>query len=257
MARAALALPFSGLHGSLGNASIVQRPDGPVVRARNYRPRPLSEGQAASAGRMRLVGEAWRLLDDATYESWRAFARRSAWRNAATGAVVVPQPYRLFSGLAAKALQVEPGRSLAGFAPPERAFLGDGVAVTLEPPSLAGERGGLGGESASIPGDSDSPSPAPSSPGTSHPRKEGVLTLAADRANAPGVVTEIVAQPLVNARRAVYEDKYAAKAFVAFEGAETVEVPLTRGCWALGYRFVLAATGQETAIVALGIATVG
>ena len=235
MAKAALALPFSGISGPLGGTSIVQRPDGPVVRARVYRPRKPTPPQAAAGARLGVVGEAWRSLDDATFEAWRAFARASAWRNPATGAVVVPQPYRLFVAHATKARQVDPALDLGGFMPPAQPFLGDSVRVVAQ---------------------ASPPTKAPFA-GTEARATSGVVTLVASGANAPGVVTEVLAQSLVNARRAIYLDKYASQGFTAFAGADEVEIPLGRGAWALAYRFVERATGQATELVALGVATVG
>ena len=66
-----------------------------------------------------------------------------------------------------------------------------------------------------------------------------------------------MAQPLVNARRRVYTDKYASQGFTAFAGADELEVPLARGAWAIAYRFVLAGSGQTTGLVELGVVRVG
>ena len=246
MAKAALALPFSGIYGSLGNTSIVQRPDGPVVRARVYKPRKPTPAQAAAGVRLTLIGEAWHALDLAVFYQWHAFARASRRRNPATGASVVPQTYGLFVKHASKVMQIDPRFDFTGFAPPALPFTGDAVRVEFLPAS--------GPLPLTLPG---ATLPLRDASSQEELLGEGVLTLLASRANAPGVVTEILAQPLVNARRAVYKDKYVSQGFVVFAGADEVEIPLGRGAWALAYRFVERATGQATELVALGVATVG
>lgn len=218
MARAALSLPFSGLSGALGDTVIAQFPDGPRVRARIPVRKGRTPAQDVARRRIGWVSRAWAALDDEAFTAWRNYAWSRVWRNPATGAIVTPKPYCLFVGLASKARQVNPSIDLHAFMPPARPFLGDGVTVV-----------------ASLPED-------PSEPG---------VIVSTDRANVPGVVTELLAQPLVNTRRATYRDKYVSQAFVAFDG-EPVELALPAGAWALAYRFVRPDTGQETELVELG-----
>ena len=234
MAKAALALPFSGIHGSLGNTVIVQRPDGPVVRARNYKPRKLTPGQKAAADRMEGIAYAWKKLDRMTFLRWHAYAQARAWRNPASGAIVTPRAYGLFLGLASRVRQIDPFFDLAAFAPPEAPFAGDAVRIALVPaaPPFLGHYA----EAVAVPG--------------------GVVGFASSGANAPGVVTEILAQPMPRSWCKVYEKKYAAKAFVAFAGPETFELTLPRGAWAVAVRFVDARSGLDGPIIPLGIVEV-
>ena len=231
MAKTALALPFSGIHGTLGNTVIVQLPDGPVVRARSYKPRKLSPGQAAAATRMSEIAPAWKALDHETFLGWQRYAKRRAWRNPASGAIVTPRAYGLFLGLASRVRQIDPLFDLAGFNPPLSPFTGDAVRVAVAPavPPVTS----LHALPVVVPG--------------------GVVGFAASGANAPGVVTEILAQPMPNSRCRVYEKKYGAKAFVAFGGAETFSLTLDVGTWALAVRFVEAGTGLDGPIIPLGI----
>lgn len=233
MARAALSPAFTGLSGSIGDLTIVQRPGGPIARAKVYRRTVRTPGQVASARRLTFVSQAWHALDDAAFEAWGEYARTQSWRNPGTGAIVTPRAYNLFAGLATKARQVNPSLPLAGFLPPARPFLGDGVTVVAQ---------------ASRPAN---PEPAGAEAGAT----SGGLRFSADRANAPGVVTELLIQPLENARRKAYRDKYASRGFVAFDGAP-VEVAVAPGAYACAYRFVRPETGQETALVELGVAVV-
>ena len=234
MARAALSLPFSGLSGSLGDNVIVQLPDGPQVRRRTPVRRGRTPAQDAARLRIAPVSRAWEGLDERAFQAWRRYALRSAWRNPATGAIVTPKAYALFVGLACRARQVDPGVELAAFMPPERPFAGDSVRVVAQ---------------------ASPPAKAPFA-GTEARATWGVVTLVSSGANAPGVVTEVLAQPLVNARRAVYRDKYVAKLFTAFAGADEVAVPLAPGAWALAYRFVERATGQDGPLVEMGVVVV-
>ena len=224
-----------GLRGVLGDLVFSQLPDGPVVRRRSMVRVPPTPAKAAQQARMALVSRAWARLPPSTFREWQAYAASQAWRNPATGAVVVPRAYNLYAGLASRARQVDPTLDPTTFAPPERAFTGDSVIVgvggggTLSAPTL----------------------PSPTGVG------EAFVRFSADRANAPGVVTELLAQPLANAYRRSYKDRYASAGFHAFPAAGTFEVSVRAGAVALAYRFVLAATGQETALVELGTFVVG
>ena len=246
---------------------------------------------AQDLARRRIEGPsaAWATIDERAFQAWGRYARERTWRNPATGAMVVPKAYTLFVGLATKARQIDPGLELSGFMPPARSFLGDGVRVAFSPlpsggegPGVRGPEGRDEGENVApigtdphplpsagplpLPPEEERPSTSDDSPLRSSSRRtlplqeeplgEGVVTLVASGANAPGVVTEILAQGLVNARRAVYKDKYVSQGFTAFAGADEVEVPLEVGAWAISYRFVERATGQMTGLVELGVVTV-
>ena len=89
--------------------------------------------------------------------------------------------------------------------------------------------------------------------------EEGVQTVGfvSSGANAAGVVTELLVQPLASRHRRTYLERYRHAAYVRFEGAETVAVPAPEGWTALAYRFVNAETGQVTAIAELGALRAG
>lgn len=197
-------------------------------------------------GRMTLVSRAWAMLPPEVVERWRRYAEGRAVRNPATGAIVVPRAYNEFCRLAGKARQVDAGFDLSAFGPPERAFTGDGVVVEVTGNALPLPT--LPGRSASLPGDL---------PLQDKPLGEGVLRFSADRANAPGVVTELLVQPLVNAYRRSYSDRYASAGFHAFAGPGEVAVPVKAGAVACAYQFVVPATGQEGALVELGTVVAG
>ena len=76
--------------------------------------------------------------------------------------------------------------------------------------------------------------------------------------NAMGVVTELLAQKLKTLQRTPVLKEYRSQRFVAFApGGLEAEVAVGTGVWACAVRFVRQATGQETAVVPLGIVEIG
>lgn len=150
--------------------------------------------------------------------AWRAMtpAQAQLWRNYALE-LGEPNAQNVFNRLGTKVLQVSPGGSLP-LAPPTSPFPGDAVRVQV----------------------------------TGEP---GAVRVQPLRANAPGVVTEILVQSLPSVHCRTYLSKYRTAQFVAF-GAAAVSVPLRRGVWALATRFVDAATGQSTEILEVGLVVV-
>lgn len=126
------------------------------------------------------------------------------------------QANNAFTALGAKLLQMRPDDPLPR-RPPTAPFLGDGIRVVAAPQGSA-------------------------------------LRFEAGAPNAPGVVTELVVQPLKSRLRTPDPKKYRTRGFVAFApGALSCEIPLPRGAFAAGVRFVEAATGRETAALPLGV----
>ena len=246
MGRVALSTGLAGMSGVVGDLLFEQRAGGTVAKARPTAPPRRTEGSKAGERRLVWLSAAWNALDEERFRAWRRFAEASAVRNPATAAWVVPNPYNLFCKYAGRVRQVDPLASLEGFVPPEGPFGGDGVTVRVE------GGGARADGAASALRDALDPTPPP-------PQGEGIptITFSVGSANAEGVVTEIMTQPLVNARRRVYADRYVSRGFVAFAGAESVEVPCEPGAHACGFRFVRAATGQATAIFELGVVEVG
>ena len=82
----------------------------------------------------------------------------------------------------------------------------------------------------------------------------GIVTFTGSAANASGMKTEMLTQPLKSKYRAPTPKAYRSKGFIAFAaGTLSQTVALTPGWYALAYRFVSAATGQETKPVTLGM----
>ena len=126
--------------------------------------------------------------------------------------------------------------------PPARPFFGDVIEVVVEP---SREADPLRGGTTEVPATTAS--------------RLGVQTVGfvSSGANAAGVVTELLVQPLLSRHRRTYLERYRHAAYVRFEGAETVAVPAPEVWVALAYRFVNAETGQVTAIAELGALRAG
>lgn len=85
----------------------------------------------------------------------------------------------------------------------------------------------------------------------------GGVVVTADRANAPGVVTEILIQKLPSVHCRTYLSRYRNAGFVAFGAGETKTLPQRPGVFAVATRFVYAPTGQSTELIEWGLVEVG
>ena len=86
----------------------------------------------------------------------------------------------------------------------------------------------------------------------------GGVRFDADRASAPGAVTELLAQRLTGPNNLPKTDGYRTLGFAAFAaGAMSVRFDLPPDAYALAYRFVEGATGRMTALLPLGRVVVG
>lgn len=237
MAGLSLGVFSSGLSGKSGNTVFVQTPGGTLVRERNVPFDPKSANQIFARQRMTRASVAWSEMEPSNVEAWEDYAQSLAQRNPSTGQWRSPRPMNLFTAMYVKLLQLDIA-ALPPTSPPASAFFGDSVNVSV------------GSSSA------DPHHPAPSSSnsqGSLQEEGESLVTFTANRANSPGVVTELLLQPLANRNRKAYLDKYRSQAFVAFEdGSLTAEVPAEPGWYACAYRFVNTETGQDTALAQIG-----
>ena len=83
-------------------------------------------------------------------------------------------------------------------------------------------------------------------------RDGSMLMLTPSHANAPGVLTEVLVQPLASVHRRTYLQRYRSAGFFAFSGSP-VAVLSPGSVEAVAVRFVRAATGQATDLLELGI----
>lgn len=86
----------------------------------------------------------------------------------------------------------------------------------------------------------------------------GGVRFDADRASAPGAVTELLAQRLTGPNNAAKADGYRTPGFATFAaGSLSATFSLPPGPYALAYRFVEGATGRMTEPLAIGRVVVG
>jgi hypothetical protein len=128
------------------------------------------------------------------------------------------QAQLLFNRLAIKLLQASPEAAIPSL-PPATPFPGDGVRF-----AVSGRPGGI--------------------------------ELRSDRANAPGVATEVLAQRLASPHRRTYPERFRSVSFHMFASGEALPIELAPGFWAVASRFVCLATGEATGIVEHGVFTV-
>lgn len=146
--------------------------------------------------------------------------QRADWE--AYGLTVGRDGYRVFVGLTAKWRRIN-GNGAPPALPPTEAFFGDSVGLSVA----------LG------------------------PVGSGTIVFATQRPNQPGVKVELMVQRLASQHRKAKPRDWKSYGFVAFAaGSLTYSLALPKGDYAVGYRYVNAVTGQETAMALLGKITV-
>lgn len=180
---------------------------------------PKTPLQMSSRERMRIVNDAWDLVSPQEAEGWRAYATLLTAGGMRSDSGRPWRGYDLFCGLGCKYLQIHGGTTVPTAAP-ERLFLGDAVIVVAE-----------------------------SAPGAVRFRVNGP--------NGPDALTELLLQPLKRASNRPQADRYRTQSFVAFESnALPYAIEVKPGAYAAAVRYVLAPTGQATAILRLGVVVV-
>ena len=219
MARATAGVGFGTMSGAMGNVIFAQTQDGMVARERTRGNRHRSPAQMVQDARMAFANYAWRSLTFEQATEWRAYAQSLATRNPATGGLRVPPAYGLFAGLSMKYMQAH-GGTVAPSLPPEGRFNGDLLNITIA--------GGI-----------------------------NQATFTADRTNAPGVLTEILAQRLKGPNNLPKAKSYVSIGFFSFAAGvpTSVHIP-TLGTWAFATCFVEASSGRMTDLVEIGRATI-
>ena len=199
---------------------------------------------------MKRVGKAWGTLGAAEAAAWDAFGKTIQKRNPVNDVVYSPSGYNAFSGLALRLVQIDPLASIPAW-PPTSRFAGDKVAITVSAEETPSPWKATPKDSP----DASLSSPPSADPPTVPPSGKAFLTFSASGANAPGTLTEMLVERIPNVRRKPTE-VYKCAGFAAFsEGSLSVALPVEAGVYACAVRFVERATGQATAIQALGVVT--
>ena len=227
----------------MANLTFVRQPDGTTsMRERKRGADPKSVAQTARRLALTRVSQAWGELSDEARAAWEAYALDLHDLSPTPSLSRARSGYRVFSSLGLKALQVSPEGSVPAL-PPGSPFYGDGAKFNVAQASLPANRGVAIG--------------SPEFAGT-EARATPNLTFTCLVPNSPGVVTELLIQPLVSPGRKGEADKYRTQGFVAFAAAgQTVDVPCPAGTVLCAVRFVEAATGQASGLVPLGRIRVG
>ncbi|HZH97396.1 MAG TPA: hypothetical protein VEX38_00375 [Fimbriimonadaceae bacterium] len=206
------------LRGSAGNSTFAKTKSGTVVRDRVIPADPQTEAQSQVRKHLSTATTTFRGLSALRIKSWNQYAANFHSRSKG-GKLVKKSGINVFTALATKFLQVTPGGTLP-LDPPLTRFTGDSITVTA-------------------------------TNGT------GKVTFTASAANAAGVKTELLLQPLASPNRKPQKGAFKSYGFVAFaSGSLSSDVIVPTGHYAAAYRFVKTASGQDTELVVLPNLTV-
>jgi hypothetical protein len=220
MAKAVAGLLVDGARGKLGGVVLARQPDGSLVVREWTLPRdPETPAQVAVRRRVAAASKVWASLTDEEAAAWEAYAKALQRTARRPGDPVAVRPMNVFLTLATKLLQADPGAAVPR-TPPGSAFGGDACALSVE---------GLA----------------------------GAVRFTSDRANAAGVATELLVQPLRSRRTKPTARGYRSGRFVRFEpGSLAADVAALPGWAACAARFVRLATGQSSGLMPLGVVEV-
>jgi hypothetical protein len=219
MAKAKLGALLQDLSGKVGNAVFVKSREGTVVRARVSPTNPNTPSQQAARARLTTVSKIYKGFNATQEAAWDNYAGSIKHKDEITGKSQSPTAMNAFCGLGTKFLQVTPGGTVPT-TPPANSFSGDSITLT----ALAGT---------------------------------GKVTFTATGGNTVGTKTELLLQPLKSRNRNPQKGGYRTKSFVSFvPGTLSFDVNVPPGYYAAAYRFVNTTTGQETALVPIGVSQV-
>ena len=216
MAKAELSVLLQALSGKAGNVVFTKAKDGTHVRPHIKGTNPNTPAQQLIRENFTKASGIYRTFNTSQLQAWKNYAQFQTVSDALDGSKSKPTAFNAFMKLACKFLQVDPDGTVPT-TPPTTGFNGDNVDLTV-----------TGGT--------------------------GELTFTASAANASGVTTEILLQPLANANRKPQSGAYRHKLFHVFTtGNLSLDVTVPVGYYAAGYRFVKTATGQASTLQTLAV----
>ena len=208
---------ITSMQGKSGNANYAKTPYGIEFKNNPTRTKPQSPAQIAQQARVTKAGAAFRALNPTQNGAWQNYAK-TYFVKSKTGELVHPSAYGAFFRLVTKLLQVNPAATLT--TPPTGPFAGDSITIGATATS-------------------------------------GKITFTANAKNSEGVTTEFLIQPLANPFRKPQATAYSSRGFYTFvDSGLSRALELSKGPYAVGYRFVNTQTGQETSRVLLGTVVV-
>ena len=219
MAKVLYSADIQDLRGKMGNTVFSKARNGATSRGRVIPKNPRTTAQTAVRSNLVRSNTSLHTLTTAQVTAWQAFAAGQTVSDPVTGHTYSPAWNTVYNGLTTKFLQINP-TGTAPTSPPAAPFGGDSISVTAA------------GATAQI-------------------------TFTGSAANATGMKTELLVQALKTKYRTPNPNGYRSKGFIAFtSGTLTANVALTPGWYAVAYRFVSTATGQETHPITLGMVQV-
>lgn len=219
MAKAELGVLLQDLRGKAGNTVFQKSRDGIVVRPRVHGSNPRTAAQLAVRAALTKASQLFKGFSSVQFAAWQNYAQTVTKHNPVTGKAYHPTAINAYTELATKFLLVNPSGTPPS-APPSTSFAGDSITVT----ATAGT---------------------------------GKVTFTGSAANASGVTTELLLQPLASANRKPSGNGYRSKGFFAFaSGTLSHDVVVPAGYYAAAYRFVKTSTGQATDLYPLPVAQV-
>ena len=208
MATIRLAGFAEGISGKMGGVIFAETAEGTVMKNRITPANPRTPKQTNVRSDFKQATQLYDTLTVAQRMAWKQYAANLSAQSKRSGKTFTRKAFNVFTGLSAKYLQINP----AGTAP-------------LDPPTAS-----FGGDTALITANATA----------------GRITFTANQANAEGVKTELLLQPLASAGRTPIPGRYRTQSFVQFvTGTLSASVTVPAGYYAPAYRFVNFKTGQE------------
>ena len=251
MARTQTSMAFEKLAGRLADGVAYGHRGGTALRSLPHYRYPLQPSQIEANARLTKANALFNTFDEREADAWTRYGEKHKRRDPMSGVLYAPPAKNLLVGFSCKLLQIDPDAILPRL-PPEGAFLGGSGGISVSSP-LQVVRLGEGGWGERH-GEPTGPLPQPPLP--NEPSGEGALLFTAERPSRPGVLVELMAQPLKNVR-VKPGAFYKSRGFATFvEGGLTVLLPLPPGVYAVAIQSVEASSGRLAGFTTLGKVTV-
>ena len=240
MARTQTSMAFEKLAGRLADGVAYGHRGGTALRSLPHYRYPLQPSQIEANARLKKANALFNTFDEREADAWTRYGETHKRRYPMSGVLYAPPAKNLLVGFSCKLLQIAPDAILPRL-PPEGAFVGDRPGIKVEPYDAISSPLGEGREGVEPPSEGEG--------------FQG-LVFTAERPSRPGVLVELMAQPLKNVR-VKPGTFYKSRGFATFvEGGLTVLLPLLPGVYAVAIQSVEASSGRIAGFTTLGKVTV-
>ncbi len=207
--KAGLGVMFTGASGKAANAVFRETSEGTIVGPRVTPRNPRTPAQQAVRAAMTKASQSFQTLTQAQIKAWNKYALKGQVNNKTTHKPKTRSGINAYLELASKYYLVN-GSGTAPATPPALPFVADDVTFTVT-------------------------------------ASAGTLTVTASGPNNAGVKTEFLIQELASPARKPQKGGYRTNSYHAFvAGTLDYDIEVDPGYYAVGYRFVNTATGQQT-----------